>query len=156
MRTAIAIGVLGLALVSRGAAAQTPTERERILGDFHRNVTVYTQRYECLDLPESLDAATPAPTIFTLPVAVVFRQLIANAIAGPAGAAVMGEAGATHHAVVLQPFPATELKDFPHVLTGVLPALPVPLEYRFIDRDLVIRDVDAEVIVAVLRDASGR
>ena len=53
------------------------------------------------------------------------------------------------------PFPANELYDFPNVLDEVLPLLPAPLEYRLIDHDLVIRDVEADVIVAVLRDAIG-
>lgn len=33
--------------------------------------------------------------------------------------------------------------------------LPAPLEYRLIGNDLVIRDGEADVIVAVLRDALG-
>jgi len=37
----------------------------------------------------------------------------------------------------------------------MLPGLPAPLEYRLIDHDLVIRDAEADVIVAVLRDAIG-
>ena len=84
----------------------------------------------------------------------VFRQLIARAIAAPAGVAISGVIPA-HRATVLQPFPATELSDFPNILSEVLPLLPAPLEYRLIDNDLVIRDADADVIIAVLRDALG-
>ena len=154
MRNAIAIGMLGLALVSDGAAAQTATEQAQILRDFEQRVEDYA-RHQCLTLfPEAINAATPAPTIFTLPVAMVFRQLIARAIASPGGTAI-GGVSATHRATVLQSFPATELSDFPKSLSEVLPLLPAPLEYRLIDHDLVIRDANADVIIAVLRDALG-
>jgi hypothetical protein len=63
--------------------------------------------------------------------------------------------GTTHHAVVMQPFPASELTDFPAILGDALPLLPAPLEYRLIGNDLVIRDREGDVIVAVLRDALG-
>lgn len=156
MRSAIAIGILGVALSANGAAAQTASEQARILGDFRRNVTEYTERHRGLELfPEAINAATPAPRIFTLPITVVFRQLIDRALTERAGAALVGGVGATHHAAGLQPFPATELVDFPQLLANALPALPAPLEYRLIDRDLVVRDAHADVIVAVLRNAVG-
>ena len=128
MRKAIAIGMLGLALVANRAAAQTAVEQEQILRDFQRNVVNYTQRDTCLLFPEASTAATPAPKVFTLPVAMVFRQMIARAEAAP---------------------------DFPKNLEQVLPLLPAPLEYRLIKNDLVIRDGGAGVNVAVLRDAIG-
>jgi hypothetical protein len=55
----------------------------------------------------------------------------------------------------MRTFPATELYDFPNRLDEVLPLLPAPLEYRLVDHDLVIRDAEADLIVAVLRDAVG-
>lgn len=155
MRIAIAAGMLGLTLFANTAVAQTAAEQARILGDFHRSVVDYTQRHKCLSLfPEALNAATPAPKVFTLPVAVVFRQLIARAIATREGAAI-GGTSTTHRAAILQPFPANELVDFPTILSEALPLLPAPLEYRLIGNDLVIRDADADVIIAVLRDALG-
>jgi hypothetical protein len=155
MKKAIAIGILGFALVSNRAAAQTAVEQAQILRDFERSVVEYTQRHQCLAMfPEALNAATPAPKIFTLPVAMVFRQKIAHVLAG--GTAAIGGVGApSHRATILQPFPTNELYDFPLVLAEVLPGLPPPLEYRLIGNDLVIRDTAADVIVAVLRDALG-
>ena len=153
MRKAIAIGILGFALVTNRAAAQTAVEQAQILRDFQRSVVDYTQRDTCLPFPEAVSAGAPAPRIFTLPVAMVFRQLIAQALTAPDGTAI--GAPATHRAVAMRPFPATELYDFPKRLDEVLPLLPAPLEYRLIDHDLVIRDVQADVIVAVLRDAIG-
>ena len=154
MTKAIAIGMLGLALAAQSAAAQTAAEQAQILRDFQRNVVDYTQRDECLLFPEVVSAGAPAPRIFTLPVAMVFRQLIAQALTAPSGAAI-GAPATTHRAVAMEPFPANELFDFPKPLAEVLPLLPVPLEYRLIDHELVIRDADVDVIVAVLRDAIG-
>jgi len=154
MRKAIAIGMLGLALASNRAAAQTAVEQEQILRDFQRSVVDYTQRDTCLLFPEDVTAATPAPRIFTLPVAMVFRQLIARTIAERDGP-LMGGVGTAHRATVLQPIPAGELYDFPKMLSDALPLLPATLEYRLMGNDLVIRDAGAEVIVAVLRDALG-
>jgi hypothetical protein len=155
MKTAIAIGLLGLALTSNGAAAQTAVEQSQILRDFERSVVEYTQRHQCLvPFPEALDAATPAPKIFTLPVAMVFRQLIAQALADRAVAAI-GGVGTPHRAVALQSFPTNELTDFPAAVRDALPPLPETLEYRLIGDDLVIRDTAGDLIVAVLRDAVG-
>lgn len=156
MKNAIAIGMIGLALVSNRAAAQTAVEQAAILRDFQRSVVDYTQQHKCLAMfPEALNAATPAPKIFTLPVAVVFRQLIAHALTAQDVAALIHDGGNAPRPMVLQPYPASELTDFPAALHAVLPVLPAPLEYRLIDRDLVIRDAEADVIVAVLRDAIG-
>jgi hypothetical protein len=155
MRHTIAIGILGLALFSNEAAAQTAGEQAQILRDFEQSVDNYVVRHHCLTMfPEAIHAGTRAPTIFTLPVAMVFRQLIARAITVPGGVAI-GGVTATHRATVLQPFPTPDLPDFPTTLGEALPLLPAPLEYRLIDNDLAIRDANADVIIAVLRDALG-
>jgi hypothetical protein len=153
MRKTIAIGILGLALVTNRAAAQTAVEQAQILRDFQRSVVDYTQRETCL-FHEATTAAAPAPKVFTLPVAIVFRQLIGNALAAPDGVAIGGVA-TTHRATALQTIPAAELYDFPKRLAEVLPLLPAPLEYRLVDNDLVIRDAAADMIVAVLPHAVG-
>lgn len=155
MKTTIAIGILGLVLLSNGAAAQTAVEREQILRDFERSLVEYTQQNMCLAmLPEAVFARTPAPNVFTPPVAMVFRQLIGRALATPAGTAIRGLAAATHPAV-MKPIPASGLIEFPKVLSDALPALPPGLEYRLINNDLVIRDSGADLVIAVLRDALG-
>ena len=154
MKNAIAAGIVGLALFANGAAAQTAGERAQILREFEQSVDA-AARHQCLTMfPEAINAATPAPKIFTLPVAMIFRQLIAHAVAAPAGLAINGVA-TTRHAAVLEPFPANELGDFPVTLGEALPRLPAPLEYRLIDNDLVIRDANRDLIIAVLRNALG-
>ena len=156
MKTAIAIGMLGLALTGAAANGQTAVEQARILRDFEQSVVDYTQHHKCLAMfPRALNAATPAPKIFTLPVAMVFRQLIAQALAEPATQTVMRGVNVAHTAVVLEPYPASQLADFPIALREALPALPIPLEYRLIGNDLAVRDAEVDVIVAVLRDAVG-
>jgi hypothetical protein len=133
MRKAIVIGMLGLALGANRAAAQTAVEQAQILREFQRSVVDYSQRDTCLMFPEATTAASPAPRIFTLPVAMVFRQMIAGSLVAPDGA------------------PSDVLKQ----LEDVLPLLPAPLEYRLVDHDLAIRDAQAGVNIAVLRDAIG-
>jgi len=132
MRTAIAIGMIGFVLVSNRAAAQTAVERAQILRDFQQSVVDYSQQQDGLAMfPEAVTAAVPAPKVFTLPVAVVFRQLIA-------------EAAIAHHG-----------GDVAKAVTDALPALPLTLQYRLSETDLEIRDTEGGVVVAVLKDAFG-
>ncbi|HEX8028532.1 MAG TPA: hypothetical protein VF491_08725 [Vicinamibacterales bacterium] len=153
MRRTIAICMLGLGLIPTRAAAQTATERAQILRDFQVSVVEYAGQDRCLAVfPEANTAATAVPRVFTLPVAMVFRQMIARTLAVTDGP-VMSGVGATHRAAVMQPFPTGELTDFPKVLTDALPVLPPSLEYRLVGNDLVIRDAGADVVIAVLRDA---
>lgn len=146
MAKILVISVLGLVLVQGGAAAQTPQEQERILRTFQQRV-------------EGITAPTSDPQVFTLPVATVFRQVIARTLeAQPHGSHLIG-AGTVlplaHHPAVFEPFPASELHEFPTLLARTLPPLPSALEYRLIGNDLVLRAVEDDVIVAVLRDAVG-
>lgn len=56
---------------------------------------------------------------------------------------------------VNQIYPTTyPLATFPPGVLGHLPELPEPLEYRFVQRNLILRDVEANVIVDVLRGAA--
>ena len=156
MRT-IAIGLVILALAPCGAAAQTAEEQAGILRQFQQSVTDYAQHHQCLDLfPEALSAAMPAPKVFTLPVAMVFRQLIARSLAERDGvAAAINGVGASAHARLLEPLPSSGLQPFPRVLQDALPPLPTPLEYRLVGHDLVIRDAAADLVVGVLHEAIG-
>lgn len=80
MRT-IAIGLLGIVLAQGNAAAQTVQEQTQIIRVFQDYVADYSGRQLCLDLSHAaMTASTPAPRIFTPPVATVFRQLIARTL----------------------------------------------------------------------------
>ena len=146
--------MLGLALVSNRAAAQTAVEQAQILRDFERSVAEYTQRHQCLAMfPEALNAATPAPKIFTLPVAMVFRQTIARVLAG--GDAAIGVSARLH---IARWFYSRSRRTSSTISLRCSPmCYPVAddARYRLIGNDLVIRDTAADVIVAVLRDAIG-
>lgn len=144
MKTTIAIGTLALTLASGVAHAQTAGEQARILRDFEHSVAAY------------VDGATPAPKIFTPPVAMVFRQLIARALARRDGVTAINGVGAYAHASAMERFPSNQLHEFPRVLSDALPPLPAPLEYRLLGHDLVVRDQEADLIVCVLRNAVGR
>jgi hypothetical protein len=78
--------------------------------------------------PEAHDAASPAPKVFTLPVAMVFRQIIADAVVA-------------NHTADLS------------MVAGALPALPARLQYRLNADDLELRDLEDGTVVAVLKDA---
>ncbi len=146
----LAIGLPGIVLAHGSAAAQTTQEQDKILRTFQESVATLA----------AATAAIPGPRIFTLPVAMVFRQLMAKALDEQVHATHMAGVGTElplgHHPVVFEPFPTNELHEFSAVLAGALPALPDPLEYRLIGNDLVLRDVAGDRIVAVLRDAVGR
>jgi hypothetical protein len=137
MRT-IAIGLVALVLADAGASAQTANETARILRGFEEQIANYDGR----------------PLSFTPPMAMVFRQVIARALATRGATAVNG-VGAFPHPALLEPFPSDALHEFPRVLRDALPPLPAPLEYRLIGHDLVVRDTEADLIVGVLRDAVG-
>jgi hypothetical protein len=157
MRT-IAIGLLGILLAHGSAAAQTAQEQAQIIRTFQDAVTAYAEQHQGGLFCDALRAAAPPP-VFTLPVAVVFRQIIAATLVEHAPATVMGNAKAVlplEHPVALAPFPGTELHEFPALLVTALPALPAPLEYRLIGNDLVLRDRSSDVIVAVLPHAVGQ
>ena len=143
-----------------GAAAQTVAEQAQVLREFQQSVADYTQAHRSfLFLPDHVSMATPAPIIFTLPVSMVFRQLIAKALDARGHATTMRGIGhglpLDHHPVVFELFPTMELHEFPPVLLSALPPLPRQLEYRLIGHDLVLRDAEADLIVGVLRDAVG-
>lgn len=131
MKTAIAIGIVGLLLASNRAAAQTAGERQQILRDFEQSVVDYSQRKGLVTLPEALDAATPAPKMFTLPVAVVFRQIIGDVVI------------------------AHETRELTEKIAAALPPLPAPLHYRLNGSDLEIHDATHDSVIAVLKDAFG-
>ena len=53
-------------------------------------------------------------------------------------------------------YPAWATQEMPFVLLTTLPGLPAGIQYRLIDHDLLLWDVDANVIVDVLPDALPR
>ena len=58
-----------------------------------------------------------------------------------------------HRPTVNDDFPWRRGAAMPYALIVALPPLPRPLQYRFLDRDLILLDVDLGVIVDILPDA---
>jgi len=99
--------------------------------------------------------------IFTNEVADWFRRLIQQAMSGPPGVKIRASfqhAEPIHgiHLDVNQSYPdGLPLQSMPPSLLLNLPPLPKELEYRFVGRELVLRDIPANLIVDVVADVTA-
>jgi hypothetical protein len=66
------------------------------------------------------------------------------------------EMPAGYHPEVNTGYPQWATQEMPFVLLSALPALPAGIQYRLIDHDLLLWDVDANLIIDVLPDALPR
>jgi len=101
-----------------------------------------------------------AGDIFTLPVRQVFRRLMYPELKGVEGAEAKqmlkedAPAPASVPLKVNAKYPEDEpLPTVPPNLLAALPKLPEGLEYRIVRRDLILRDVDANLIVDFIPNA---
>jgi hypothetical protein len=114
----------------------------------------------------SLRKGARAGDIFTEPVRLKFRQLLTPEVKGTTGAETKQElnedfeeggkeAGNPKAALrVNVEYPeGTPLATTPPNVLQALPRLPDGLEYRFIGKNLIIRDADANVVVDVMPNA---
>ena len=96
--------------------------------------------------------------IFVPAVAPYFRGQIAQAFRGPAGARVLASLRRAEPVKIKvgvnQPYPdAIPLQSMPPSLLMKLPTLPRELEYRIVNRDLILRDTAPNLVVDILPDA---
>ena len=97
--------------------------------------------------------------IFTPEVSEEFRKLIAAAMQGPQKARIKESLGsaepATRHPLrVNETYPSNiPLQSTPPTLLLNLPTLPPELDYRVISHDLVLRDIEANLIVDFIPNA---
>jgi hypothetical protein len=97
--------------------------------------------------------------IFTPEIATEFRHRIAAAMQGPDAAAIRaslarGAPVQINRLRVNQPYPAgAPLQSAPPSLLLNLPQLPPEVEYRVVGHYLILRDVDANLIVDCIPDA---
>jgi hypothetical protein len=100
-------------------------------------------------------------TIFTPPVAIVIKRRIADAIRTQELAPVLadiddeGTSGPAPKVHLRLPVTA-QMATMPPALLKVLPALPKELEYRILGKYLVLRDVDASLILDYIPAAVAR
>jgi hypothetical protein len=97
-------------------------------------------------------------SFFTPEIAGAFRRTLELALRKTDRAAVLAlineEPGALKRPTVHQRFPAGDiLATTPAVLLQSLPTLPKELEYRFVGRVLILRDIDAALVLDYLSPA---
>lgn len=96
--------------------------------------------------------------LFTPEVADLFRHLVLQSLNGPRGAQIRksyerAEPVRGVHLAVNQAYPdGLALQSMPPSLLLNLPKLPKELEYRFVDHELIVRDVAANLIVDFIPD----
>jgi hypothetical protein len=143
------IAVSAVIVFATSAGGQTLPEQRAISREFERTVFTAMERFDC----ES-GQAVPSDAIFTVPVSMVFRQLLATALGRPYAPGINAprrpDAG---RLAECEPFPLSESSRVPPAVTAVLPVLPAALEYRFVGRDLVLRETRRNVVFGVLLDA---
>jgi hypothetical protein len=106
-------------------------------------------------------ANAKAGAIFSEPVAAVIKRRVAEAVRvkklGPVLANIDDEKAADPTPKVHLRLPVTEqLATMPPSLLAILPPLPKQLEYRIVGRNLVLRDVDASLVLDYILAAVPR
>lgn len=95
--------------------------------------------------------------IFTPEVTALFRRLMYPELTGPDGRDTKATINSEKASVKLEvngSYPSSEpLQTIPPNLLANLPQLPEDMEYRVVGRDLVLRDVDANLIVDFIPNA---
>jgi hypothetical protein len=113
-------------------------------------------------LAKAIKAARPDAQqgeIFTPAVTEVFRVIISKALSGVDSEAFLRDLYEEQELMpgflprVHDAYPEWATHEVPVIVLERLPLLPEELEYRLIDRALVLWDVDADLIIDVLLDA---
>lgn len=136
-------GYLKLSKSAQSGAALKPTDSRTAIVDHTR---------ELRERIIQARAGAVQGAIFTPPIAAEFRRLLAIAMEGHRGARVrkslLHAEPSTGAVQVNTMFPSTvPLQSTPPTLLINLPALPQELDYRFVGRTLVLRDVQANLVL---------
>jgi hypothetical protein len=95
--------------------------------------------------------------LFTDEIGTGLRRRLASLLQGENGRNVRGailDANPAGSVAAGAPYPsAAPLSTVPTAVLEALPPLPDALEYRFVGRDLIVRDMEANLVVDVLQDA---
>jgi hypothetical protein len=136
-------------LEARLPPLETSTDPERFIG--HRE-----------SLAAAIKAARPGARqgdLIDSAAAPVFRRVIEQALYGLDVEGLLRELFEEHPKTwgyrvrVYASYPFWATREVPGILLQELPALPAELEYRVVDHDLAILDVDANLVLDVLRGA---
>jgi hypothetical protein len=182
-RIALIALALSFPALCTAEARQTPTNADAaILQDFRDRIDKYVKLHEKLDdeAPRLKETKDPAKIqnaqkglaarigearsgarqgeIFTPEIARLFRRLMNPELKGPDAAETKQEikedAPKAVRLKVNAPYPEGQaLPTVPPNLLTRLPQLPEDLEYRIVGRDLILRDVDANLIVDFIPNA---
>lgn len=179
----LAVGIVLGALAACSATAQPPANPDAaVLQDFQKRLGAYVALQRGLQRDNAKQKETVDPgdisvaenllaaririvrkdakqgNIFTPPIAGIFRRLMNPELQGREGREAKGTLKEDAPASVpLAPnvdYPsAAALPTMPGNLLAVMPQLPEAVEYRIIGKTLIIRDVDANIIVDYIPNA---
>lgn len=183
---AFVAAALALSAGSIDATAGQDTGRREMLQLFEERVAAYAELHQRVDaifppwepsddvhgivrrrayLAAAIKAERPNAgqgDIFEPLVAATVRGIIAGALSGVDLDLLLRdlyeecEMPAGYRPRVHARYPNWATHEMPFVLLTVLPALPAGIQYRLIDHDLLLWDIDADVIIDVLPDALPR
>jgi hypothetical protein len=182
-RVLILVSSVVMSCATAGTDAQTRTNPDaQILADFQKRIDTYMDLHKRIEKESPPLKETKEPhriqasqevmgrkiqearksakqgEIFTPEVRQLFRRLMYPETKGQEGsetkAAIKDDAPKGVPIRVNAKYPdAAPLPTVPPNLLAALPRLPEDLEYRFINRDLILRDVHANVIVDYIQNA---
>lgn len=181
--TVFAIGTLTGTVAAQESAGYD--DRAAALRSFHERVESYAALHRRLEEPlppmtvttdtwatflakrylaAAIRAARPSARqgdIFSPAIAIVFRQLISEALVAHDVEALLIELNEEQpvargvHPLVNEPYPKGVTHEVPAILLQRLPALPEDVEYRIVDRDLLLWDIHADLVIDFVPDAFG-
>jgi hypothetical protein len=175
------LGLTALLLASVAGFAQAPDSNDaKLVADFQQRAKQYLDwrdktvgklpapanspgkivaaRHELANKVRVARAGAPQGQIFTPEIADYFRRQIAKTMNGPYGPEIrssLRNAEPTKIELQInQSYPErVPLQSTPPTLLLNLPELPKGLEYRIVDRELVLRDSDANIVVDYIPNA---
>jgi chorismate mutase len=174
------VGLILFSLLASGQ--QAVNQNSVILADFSRRVTEYVKLRKAADagIPASKQSNSPQEIaqrehsvaekiqsaraqakqgdIFSPQIADLFRQLIRQSLKAEQGKQIHQSLRHSEPvrgtAQVNRPYPrAVPLQSMPPTLLKNLPELPQSLDYRIINHDLILRDVEANLVIDIIPDA---
>jgi hypothetical protein len=172
----------GLLFAALALAQEKKSSDSQVLADFERRIADYLKVHRLARAREGGLKATNSPaqiahherelaqriresrssaqgTIFTPEIALEFRRLLGITLDGTEGERIRAslrhaEPVGPHPLRVNGPYPSgVPLQSIPPSLLLNLPPVPAELEYRIVGRDLVLRDVEANLVVDFISGA---